>query len=150
MVDFTGMWQALKRRWWVPFLTAALITGGVGTYLRNAPRFYTAPAELAVDQEKSTILPGNIFKPEDLKSLQILKSIEREITGQGLLLRVANQHGLRADPSFAPVEKNGLPYQDDEVVDLLRKRVSASLEPGTRHIVVSVDDTDAQRAKDIC
>ena len=150
MVDFTGMWQALKRRWWVPFLTAALITGGVGTYLRNAPRFYTATAELAVDQEKSTILPGNIFKPEDLKSLQILKSIEREITGQGLLLRVANQHGLRADPSFAPVEKNGLPYQDDEVVDLLRKRVSAALEPGTRHIVVSVDDTDAQRAKDIC
>ncbi len=150
MVDFAGMWQALKRRWWVPFVTAALIMGAVGAYLWKAPRLYTAKAELAVDQEKASILPGSVFKAEDLKSLQILKSIEREITGQGLLLRVANQHQLRADPAFAPAKKNGLPYEDDEVVDLLRKRVSASLEPGTRHIVVLVDDTDPQRAKDIC
>ena len=150
VVDFAGMWQAMKRRWWVPMLSGILATGAVGAYLWQAPRFFTATAELAVDQEKSTVLPGSVFRPEDLKSLQVLKSIEREITGQGLLLRVANKHGLRADPSFAPPKKDGQPYEDDEVVYLLRKRVSAVLEPGTRHIAVAVDDTDAQRAKELC
>ena len=150
VVDFGGMWAALKARWWVPMLAGLLAVAGAGTYLWNAPRFYTATAELAVDQEKSTILPGSVFRPEDLKSLQVLKSIEREVTGQGVLLRVANKHRLREDPTFAPPKKNGEPYQDDEVVHLLRKRVSAMLEAGTRHIAVSVDDTDAQRSKDLC
>ena len=150
VVDFSGMWQALKRRWWLPVLTGLLATGAVGAYLWQAPRFYTATAELAVDQEKSTVLPGSVFRPEDLKSLQVLKSIEREITGQGLLLRVANKHNLRADPTFAPPKKSGEAYEDDEVVFLLKKRVSAVLEPGTRHIAVAVDDTDAQRAKEVC
>ena len=150
VVDFAGMWQALKRLWWLPVLTAGLVMAGVGAWLWQAPRYYTATAELAVDQEKSTVLPGNVFRPEDLKSLQVLKSIEREITGQGLLLRVANQHRLREDPAFAKPKKDGQAYEDDEVVYLLQKRVSAVLEPGTRHIVVTVDDTDAQRARDIC
>ena len=150
VVDFAGMWQTLKRWWWLPLLTGLIVTGGVGTYLWKAPRFYTATAELAVDQEKSSVLPGNVLKPEDLRSLEILKSIEREITGQSLLLRVANHHRLRDDPDFAPPKKSGLPYEDDEVVNLLQNRVTAVLKPGTRHIVVTVDDTDAQRSKDIC
>ena len=150
MVDFAGLWQALKRRWWLPILTGLVLAGGVGGWMWQAPVFYTAVAELAVDQQQSTFLPGDSFKPEDLKSLEVLKSIEREITGQGLLLRVANRHQLRLDPTFAPPKKNGLPYGDDEIAGLLQQRVTSTLERGTRHIVVTVDDTDAQRAKDIC
>ena len=74
VVDFAGMWQTLKRWWWLPLLTGLIVTGGVGAYLWKAPRFYTATAELAVDQEKSSVLPGNVLKPEDLRSLEILSA----------------------------------------------------------------------------
>ncbi len=150
VVDFAGLWQTLKRRWWVPVLTGVLATGLAGAWMWRTPQLYTASAELAVDQQKATFLPGESFKPEDLRSLEVLKSIERGITGQGLLLRVANQHGLRHDPTFAPPKSDGSGYEDDEMVELLRKRVRANLERGTRHIVVTVDDTDPGRAQAIC
>ncbi len=150
MIDFEGFWQALKRRWPVPFLCALALAAAAGWYLWQSPSYYTAVAELAVEQQQSSFLPGESFKPEDLRSLEVLKSIEREITGQGLLLRVANQHALRVDPAFAPPRKDGKRYEDDEIVELLRRRVTATLERGTRHIVITVDDTDPDRAKAIC
>ena len=33
VVDFAGMGQALKRRWWVPLLSGALLTGVVGWWV---------------------------------------------------------------------------------------------------------------------
>lgn len=150
IVDFAGIWQAVKRRWWVPFLTGAIITSGVVYWLLTSPRYYIATALLAVEQQKSSFLPGESFKVEDLKSLEVLKSIEQEIVSQGVLLKVANEHHLREDATFAPPKKNGQALQDDEVAFRLGKRVSAVLDRGTRLIKVSVDDTDPQRAKDIC
>ena len=150
VVDFAGMAQTLKRRWWVPFLTGALLTGVVGWWMWQQPRFYTATAVLAVEQTQSAILSGSGSTVQDLKSLEILRSIEQEIISQGVLLRVANQHGLRSDPILAKPKKNGLPYQDDEVVYEFGKRVAAKLDRGTRLIKIEVDDTDPQRAKDIC
>ena len=150
VVDFAGMGQALKRRWWVPLLTGALLTGVVGWWAWTQPRFYTATAVLAVEQTKSAILSGGGSAVQDLKSLEILRSIEQEIISQGVLLRVADRHGLRNDPILAKPKKNGLPYQDDEVVDEFGKRVGAKLDRGTRLIKIEVDDTDPQRAKNIC
>jgi polysaccharide biosynthesis transport protein len=150
VVDFAGMWQAVKRRWWVPVSTGALLTVGVAALMLKLPKFYTATALLAVDQQKTNYLPGESFKVEDLKSLEILKSIEREIVSQGVLLKVANRHGLREDAVFAPPKKTGLPYADDEVVLRLGKRVRSSLDKGTRLISIAVDDTNPQRAKEIC
>lgn len=149
MVDFAGMWQALKRRWWVPFLTSALITGSAGYWMWKSPRYYTSMAVVAVNQQQSTFLPGENFASLDLKSLEILKSIETEIVSQSALLRVANEHRMREDPVFAKPKDNG-PYNDDEIAFLMGKRVTAALDRGTRLIKITVDDTDAQRSKDIC
>jgi uncharacterized protein involved in exopolysaccharide biosynthesis len=149
MVDFAGMWQALQRRWWVPLLTGALLTGGAGYWMMKSPRFYTSVAVVAVNQQQSTFLPGESFAAMDLKSLEILKSIETQIVSQSTLLRVANEHRMREDPVFAKPKNNG-PYNDDEIAYLMGKRVTAALDRGTRLIKITVDDTDAQRSKDIC
>ena len=150
MVDFHGIWLALKRRWWVPLLTAALIAAAVGIWMVNSPSIYTAVARLSVGQQRANILPGDPLSVEDLKSLEVLKTIQQEIIGQDVLVTVANEHRLREDPAFAKPKKNGEPYQDDEMVTLLKKRVSSLLDRGTRHIEVKVDDTDAARSRAIC
>ena len=49
VVDFAGIWQAVKRRCWVPVLTGALLTGTVGFWMLKSPRFYTSVAVVAVN-----------------------------------------------------------------------------------------------------
>lgn len=148
-IDFGAFFRALRRFWPVVILCAALCAGAAAWYLQRTPRLYLALGEISVGQERSELLPSAAVRGEDLKSLEMLKSIERQIAGQNVLLEVARRFDLHHDPGLAGAgAASGL--NDDEVVMALTKRVSASLERGTRNIVISVEDTEPQRARDIC
>ncbi len=148
-IDFGFIGRALRRFWPVLIASTALCLGGAYYYLTKTPTLYLALGEIGVGQERNELLPSSAMRGEDLKSLEMLKSIERQIAGQNVLMEVARRFNLHHDPVLAgPLAAVGL--ADDQVVGALAKRVTASLERGTRNIVVSVEDTDPQRAKDIC
>lgn len=148
-IDFGLFGRALRRFWPVLAVSMALCLGAAWVYLKRTPALYVALGEIGVGQERTELMPANGERGEDLKSLEVLKSIERQIAGQNVLLEVARRFKMHHDPGIAGSRaEEGL--HDDEVVMALSRRVTASLERGTRNIVISVEDTDAQRAKDIC
>ncbi len=146
-IDFGAFGRALRRFWPVLAASIAVCLGGAWYYLKHTPTLYLALGEIAVGQERSELMNG--AKGEDLKSLEVLKSIEREIAGQNILLEIARRFDMHHDPGLAgPRAKEGL--HDDEAVIALGRRVTASLERGTRNIVISVEDTEPARAREIC
>jgi len=148
-IDFGIIGRALRRFWPVLVLSTGLCIGAAWYYLKKSPVLYLALGEVGVVQERSELVPTAAMRGEDLKSLEMLKSIERQIAGQNVLLEVAQRFNLHHDTILAGARaQEGL--TDDQVVMALSRRVSASLERGTRNIVVHVEDTDPQRAKDIC
>lgn len=148
-IDFGFIGRSLRRFWPVLLAAVALCVGGAWYYLKKSPTLYLALGEIGVVQERSELVPSAGMRGEDLKSLEMLKSIERQIAGQNVLLEVAKRFDLHHDPTLAGAKAaEGL--ADDQVVSALGARVAANLERGTRNIVLSVEDTDPQRAKDIC
>lgn len=148
-IDFGAFGRALRRFWPIVVVSVGLCIGGAAWYLKRTPKMYLALGEIGVGQERSELLPSAAARGEDLKSLEMLKSIERQIAGQTVLIEVAKRFDMHHDAMLAgPRAQTGL--NDDEVVVAMSKRVTASLERGTRNIVISVEDTEPQRAKDIC
>lgn len=148
-IDFGIIGRVLRRFWPVLVLCTGLCVGAAWYYLQKTPTLYLALGEIGVVQERSELVPSAAMRGEDLKSLEMLKSIERQIAGQNVLLEVAKRFNLHHDPVLAGA-KAAAGLADDEVVMALSRRVSASLERGTRNIVVHVEDSDPQRARDIC
>ncbi len=148
-IDFGFFGRGLRRFWPVLVVSTVLCLGAACFYLTRTPTLYLALGEIGVGQERNELLPSNAMRGEDLKSLEMLKSIEREIAGQNVLLEIARRFKMHHDPTLAGTRAaEGL--ADDQVVVALSRRVTASLERGTRNIVISVEDTEPQRAKDIC
>jgi polysaccharide biosynthesis transport protein len=148
-IDFGIFGRALRRFWPVLVVATGLCVGAAWYYLKKTPTLYLALGEIGVVQERNELVPSSSMRGEDLKSLEMLKSIERQIAGQNVLLEVGKRFDLHHDPVLAgPDASRGL--EDDQVVMALSRRVTASLERGTRNIVLSVEDTDPARAKEIC
>lgn len=146
-IDFAGMFQELKRRWWVIALCVLLCSGAAIAYVLKAQRIYAAEAMVEVEQEPTRILNGSQMGPTDLKALEMLKTIETKIASQGMFLRVIKALNLDQDPTFVPARE--FKFNDDELVQLLQKKVAVALDRGTRLIAIKVEDTDPVRAKKI-
>ncbi len=148
-IDFSAAVRALRRFWPVLLLCTGLCIAAAWYYLKRSPVLYLALGEIGVVQERSELIPSTTMRGEDLKSLEMLRSIERQIAGQNVLLEVAHRFKLHHDPVLAG-EQAGEGLTDDQAVMALSRRVSATLERGTRNIVIHVEDTDPKRARDIC
>src|SRR6185295_14032766 len=100
-IDFGVFGRALRRFWPVLILTTTLCLGAAWYYLKHTPTLYVALGEIGVGQERTELLPSAGARGEDLKSLEMLKSIERQIAGQNVLLEVARRFKMHHDPGIA-------------------------------------------------
>ena len=108
-IDFGIIGRALRRFWPVLVVSVGVCLGGAWYYLKKSPTLYLALGEIGVVQERPDLLPSAAARGEDLKSLEMLKSIERQIAGQNVLLEVAKRFDLHHDPILAgPRVKEGL------------------------------------------
>jgi succinoglycan biosynthesis transport protein ExoP len=146
-IDFGGIFQALKRRWWVVALSLLLTIAAGITYIFKAERVYEAKGTVEVQQEKESLLGKPNSTGIDLKSLEMLKTIETTINGNSFMLRVIKDARLHEDPTWAPPRE--MAYQDDELVFHLQKKAAAVLSRGTRLIDITVQDSDPKRAQRI-
>ena len=142
-IDFGGIFQALKRRWWIVALCfLGIVSLGV-IYILKAQRVFEAKGVVEVEQEVQSIVPTQ-NTVGDLKSLEMLRTIEATINSDSFMLRVIKSARLKEDPTWAPPRE--MPYNDDELVFFLQKKATASLGRGNRLIELKVQDSDPDRA----
>lgn len=146
-IDFNGIFQEIGRKWWVILLCCIMTLTLAVAYIFKAKRIYSAKAVMEVQQEQTRPLAGTGFGATDVKALEILKTIETKMGGEGMMLRIINSLHLGEDPTFAPPRE--FPYNDDELVFMLQKKATVALARGSRLIEITVEDTDPERAKKI-
>lgn len=130
------------RRGWLVVLGMALAVGAMWFYLKGAPKIYVATGSVEVSSHAPRVLNIDGLSPEDSKDLEQLRTIERNMASTALLLRVVKANGLENAKDFAPPGTT-----EQGVLGVLAKRVRVELDRGTRVVVISVEDTDPERAK---
>lgn len=130
------------RRGWLVAVGALLAVAAMAAYLKGAPKFYEAVGSVEISGQAPDLLNIDGLSPEDSKDLEQLRTIERNMASSALLLRVTQANDLGGAADFAPAGTS-----EQGVVALLAKRTRVELDRGTRVVVLSVEDTDPQRAK---
>lgn len=149
-LDLEGLVRFVMKRW---LLISAIFGGfvllGLVYVLLIAKKEFKSTAVVYVEREQ--VLNDNIrgVLNDDFSKLDSLKSLERSIVSGGVILKVVDTLGLRNDPDFLKPKSGGAAYTDAEIVEAVSKRVEATLERGTRLIVVEVTDTSPVRARDL-
>ncbi len=146
--DFMGLLTGLMKRWWV--LAICLVLGLIAAiaYVKTAEPIYVATATLKVEQGQSSLQPLQI-RDEDFRSLEVLRTEEARVMSSNMLVRVAHVVGLDSRGTQLPEIGEDESYSDSQLIDALRAKVGANLQRGTRLIVVTVEDPDPERAKEI-
>ncbi|MCB1061422.1 MAG: hypothetical protein KDN20_00715 [Verrucomicrobiae bacterium] len=147
-LDLTGLFHTLTRRiWWVAGIFAAFVTLAIIYVTFIATKKYESIAVVYIEREQ--VLNDNIqsVHGEDFSKLDALKSLERSLVSASVILRVVDKLDLRNDPTFLKPKSSGKPYSDAEIIELVSKNVKATLERGTRLVIVEVTDKSPSRAK---
>jgi polysaccharide biosynthesis transport protein len=148
--DLFGHLRRLLRWWWLIALCLGLGGAAAVAYLKVTPKIYSATATVRVGQEKANLVtvPGDTTGgKEDIKSMEMMKTLEQGFVSQNNLLKVIDAQGLRSDPTFVKPKPDGSPYTDSELIYSLGRKVKAELRRGTRLIDISVEDTQPARAR---
>ena len=132
----------LLRRGWLVVLGMALAVAAMWAYLKSAPKIYVSTGSVEVSSHTPNVLNIEGLGPEDSKDLEQLRTIELKRNSTAVLLRVARANGLFGAADFAPAGSS-----EQEVITLLGERTHVELDRGPRVVVLSVEDTDPQRAK---
>lgn len=142
-LDLAALLRKLLRGWWMVVVATAATLGMAVFYLKKAPKRYQSTATVQVEQERRPLLPANSPDGgrEDIRALEILKTIEQGLISQNNLKRVAEATQLSYDPEFSHFEGEA------ELIKALSRKVRAELRRGTRLIDVNVEDTDPERAR---
>lgn len=145
-LDLMMLVRRLVRGWWVIALVMALAIGAAVFWLRVTPKVYESVATVRVEQERRPLLSGGVGSAaggEDIRSLEMVKTIEQGIVSQNNLRRVVEALNLADDPTFSADRSEGA------LMWALGKKARAELRRGTRLIDVRVEDTDPSRARRI-
>src|SRR4051812_47794847 len=101
-VDVQEILHVLVERAWLICL-CAVIAALLGVfYVQRAPRIYQAKEVIQVEQEEQKVVNIQNVNQEDLKTLEVLKTIEQNLVSRSVLDRVAKANNLAKDPQFLP------------------------------------------------
>jgi succinoglycan biosynthesis transport protein ExoP len=135
---------------WLILFGSVAVALGAG-YLMLTPAVYEARTVVQVEQTAQSVVGVQDAVREDLKTVEILKTIEQNLSSSALLLRVAKTSKLEQDPRFTS-EKGGLaskllglikktakePLTEAALLRTMSDRVKVALRRGTRLIDVTV------------
>ena len=145
--DLRATFESLRERFWLIVL-CAIAAGGLGyLYAERSPRIYASQLTVQVENAEQKILKIDGVMTDDLKALEVLSTIEANLTSPELLLRVIERNNLEKDDTFLPEMPR--PVTVNQLREVLAARISAKVRRGTRLIDVKVEDADPERAQQI-
>jgi polysaccharide biosynthesis transport protein len=147
-IDFPRLGNLIRAKFWMIVAIACVVFLAAVAYVLRAPKVYGSRAVLQVSQEPQKI----VNKIEDVSedkpdSADYLNTVVEGFTSRKLMLRVVRSLGLERDPNFVPPKKDGSPYNDIELVDLMSAKLKVSLRRNTRLIDVNTFDEDPEMAR---
>ncbi|MGB6222851.1 GumC family protein, partial [Haloferula sp.] len=134
----------LLRRGWIILLCGLLAGVAAWVFFSKMPKTYLSTGSVYVSTQAPQVLDIQAIATEESRDLEQLHSVEQDMFSTTVLLRVIEKHGLLGDPTFSPKAKT-----EQEVLEVLGKRVNVELVRGSRNIEVSVEDTDPERARQL-
>ena len=147
-IDLPRLANLVRAKLWIIATIACLILLAAGGYVLRAPKVYKSQAILQVSQEPQKV----VTKIEDVSeerpdSGDYLNTVVEGFTSRKLMLRVIRALGLENDPNFAPPKKDGSPYTELELADLMSGKLAVSLRRNTRLIDVTTFDENPEMAQ---
>ena len=145
--DLRATFESLRERLWLILLCAAA-AGALGYFqAERSPRIYASQVTVQVENAEQKILKIDGVTSDDLKSLEVLSTIEQNLTSPELLLRVIERNKLELDANFLPDVPR--PVTANQLREILATRIAAKVRRGTRLIDVKVEDADPKMAQQI-
>lgn len=145
-IDLQAWIYLIREKLWLIALCVLLALGAGYVYLQIAPEIYTARSVVQVEQEATKVLDIKDITPEDLKTIEAVKTVEGALGSNSLMLRVVKVNKLdKESPEFAPTPGEGA-LTDSQLTEIMRDKTTVRLRRGTRLIEINVDDIDPARA----
>jgi capsular exopolysaccharide synthesis family protein len=145
--DVRSMFETLREKLWLILILSA-IGGGLGyLYAQRSPKAYSSQVTVQVENEEQKILKIEGVTSDNLKSQEVLSTIEQSLISPELLLRIIERNNLATDPGFLPEMPR--PATVNQLREILGKRVAAKVRRGTRLIDVAVEDQSPEMAQKI-
>ncbi|HEX8372217.1 MAG TPA: polysaccharide biosynthesis tyrosine autokinase [Chthoniobacterales bacterium] len=148
-IDLSGLFHTLRRKWWM-ILGSLLITVGLATiYILRTPKTYESETVVQVEQSSTKVM-GDIkdLNSEDLKAQELLKTIEKNIVGSQVLVKVIERLALTPEQLGIKLQP-GQTISQPQLAGALQSAVGAKLQRGTRLISVTAQNTDPVLAQKI-
>ena len=146
-IDFQRLANLLRAKVWIIATVTCVIFLAAVAYVLRAPKIYESRAVLQVSQEPQKVLKIDNVSDEKQDSTDYLNTVVQAFTSRKLMLRVIRSMGLENDPKFAPPKKDGLPYNEIELANLMSSKVGVSLRRNTRLVDVTVFDEKPEMAQ---
>ena len=148
-VDLSGLFHTIRRKWWM-ILGSILATVGLGTiYILRTPKTFESETIVQVEQSSTKVM-NNIqdLNAEDLKTQEVVKTIEQNMVGSQVLVNVIDR--LHLTPEMIGLKTNsGEPVSQPMMMAALQEQVDAKLQRGTRLISVTALNVDPVLAQKI-
>ena len=146
--NFRAIYHTLLEKAWLIVIAVLLSAVAGAVYVVRTPKVYAARSVIQVEQSERKVVNIQDVAQEDLRAVELVKTIEQNLTSNELLARVVKAHDLANDPRFLPPRASGK-YSEDELIRALFRRVTAKLRRGTRLIDVSVESTSPELAQQL-
>ncbi len=145
--DVRSMFETLREKLWM-ILALAAIAGGLGSYYASrSPKVYASQVTVQVENEEQKILKIEGVTADNLKSQEVLSTIEQSLVSPELLLRVIERNKLETDPNFLP--EVARPASVNQLREVLSSRIGSKVRRGTRLIDVQIEDRNPEMAQNI-
>src|SRR5438067_5491727 len=119
----------LEKAWLIATCVVTVALLGCA-YIMRSPNIYAAQTVIQVEQSEQRVVKIQGLQEQDLRTAELLKTIEQNLGSPTILLRVAKSLKLAENPHFLPARKAS--YTDNELIDALAGHVSVKLRRGTR------------------
>src|SRR5579862_1734517 len=96
--DFRRLLNVFVEKLWILVTFVVLSALVTFYYLQHAPRIFASTATLQVEQEEERVVKVDKVLQEDLRSSEILKTIEQILQSRALFDRVIKANDLAKDP----------------------------------------------------
>jgi capsular exopolysaccharide synthesis family protein len=145
--DLRAAWETVREKLWL-ILLCALLGGGLAfLHAQRSPKVYASQVTVQVENAEQKILKIDGVTSDDLKSTEVLTTLEQNFTTPALLNRVIERNNLEKDAGFLP--EVARPASIGQLREVLAGRVTAKVRRGTRLIDVKVEDRNAEMAQHI-
>jgi capsular exopolysaccharide synthesis family protein len=155
-LDLPRILDALKKYFWVVLLFFIVCLVAAVAYLNVATPIYESTAVLKVEQRVMDTAPllsgqsmatGDAF--EDLRSLEMLATIQKGFLSRSLMNRIYEKLHLADRPGFLPADTPP-DKRESLAAELLIDGTSSQVVRGTRLIQLSFDHADPELATQVC